>query len=73
MPRWLNAVLRGAWVTVKALRRTRLLKGKGVDEVISGVDEAVRIIDGDDRPQPSTTPNRPWSPPPPPNIRQPSD
>ena len=69
MPRWLRAVLKGAFITVKALRRSRLLKGKGVDEAIAGVDEAIRVLEGGPE-QPSSPPtaSRPWSPPSPPTF-----
>ncbi len=69
MPRWLRAVLKGAFVAVKALRRSRVLKGKGVDEAIAGVDEAVRILEGgESRSAPLPQDSRPWSPPSPPTY-----
>ena len=53
MPRWLKALLLGAYTVAKAARRSRLLKGKGVDEVIAGIDEAIKVLKEKDEPKPA--------------------
>ena len=52
MPKWLKVVAKGAFAFAKAARRTRLLKGKGVDEMIEAIEAAVPALK-DPEPVPS--------------------